>query len=54
LGDSWKKGDNSEYSSLLEMIYDVLEKDKYANKVLLASDVNNDQIIKIKAMKEEL
>jgi len=54
LGDSWKKGDNSEYSSLIEMVYSVLEKDEYANKVLLASDVNNDQVIKIKAKKEEL
>ena len=54
LGDNWKKGDNSEYSSLIEIVYSVLEKDKYANKVLLASDVNNDQVIKIKAKKEEL
>ena len=54
LGDSWKKGDNREYSSLIEIVYSVLEKDKYPNKVLLASDVNNDQVIKIKAKKEEL
>jgi penicillin-binding protein 2 len=36
------------------MVYSVLEKDEYAIKVLLASDVNNDQVIKIKAKKEEL
>jgi cell division protein FtsI/penicillin-binding protein 2 len=23
LGDSWKKGDNSEYSSLIEMVYSI-------------------------------
>ena len=56
LGESWKDGQDQDdtYSSLAEKVYMAVQKDKYANKVLIADNVNNDQVIKIKAKKEEL
>jgi len=54
LGESWKDSQDSDYSSLIEKIYAAIQKDKYINKVLLANDVSNDLVIKIKAKKEEL
>jgi penicillin-binding protein 2 len=56
LEERWekKKTDEEEYNSLSERFFDIYEGDPYTNKILLASDIDNDFAIKIKAKGDEL
>ncbi len=52
LGVNWKKNsdiEGVEYSSILERIINIHEKSPYFTDILIASDLGNDEIIKIKA-----
>lgn len=51
LGDNWKKekDDKSEYESLVERFFSIYNGNPYINRVLLATDIDNDLAIKIKA-----
>lgn len=55
LGDNWKKEDGEEiYTSLFDRFISKYQGNPYVNKILLAVDVDNDSVIKIKANLEEL
>lgn len=56
LGDSWKKteSDGTVYTSLSDRVFSIYNKEEYINKILLASDISNDLVIKIKAIGESL
>ncbi len=57
LGDNWKKekkDNQGEYSSILEKVVSVHEESPYFREILIATDVNDDIAIKIKAHSEEL
>lgn len=56
LGDKWKMEESIgvEFSSLSERFFSIYEGDPYINKVLLASDIDNDLAIKIKAKGDEI
>ena len=52
LGENWKKNsdvEGVEYGSILERIIEIHEKSPYFTDILIASDLGNDEIIKIKA-----
>jgi penicillin-binding protein 2 len=48
LGDSWKN-DSEEYNSISEKVYSIYKESLYFKEVLIASDINDDIAIKIKA-----
>jgi len=56
LGESWKKteSDGTVYTSLSDRVFSIYKKEEYVNKILLASDISNDLVIKIKAMGNSL
>ncbi|NLE31292.1 penicillin-binding protein 2 [Candidatus Dojkabacteria bacterium] len=56
LGDSWKQteSDGTKYTSLSDRVFSIYKKEEYTNKILLASDISNDLVIKIKAMGDSL
>ncbi len=56
LGDSWKQteSDGTKYTSLSDRVFSIYNKEEYVNKILLASDISNDLVIKIKAMGDSL
>ena len=57
LGDSWiQVGINSEtvYDSLSDRVYSIYMESPYFSKVLLATDLDNDTVIKIKARAQEI
>lgn len=56
LGDNWKKVESAdlEFLSLSERVYAISKENPYINKVLLADDIDNELVIKIKAMGQEL
>lgn len=51
LGDRWERGnkEGSEYTSLLERVFTMYDENPYVNKILLATDIDNDIAIKIKS-----
>ena len=52
LEDSWERksrSGESEYTSILERVFDIYDNDPYVNKILIATDIDNDIAIKIKA-----
>lgn len=51
LGDNWKKNSSSgtEYTSILDRIIAIHEESPFFTDILVASDLSNDEIIKIKA-----
>ena len=51
LGDNWKKTSSTgrEYTSILERILDIHNSSPFFTDILVASDLSNDEIIKIKA-----
>lgn len=57
LGDSWQKssGDGTkEYGSISEKVYSIYKESLYFKEVLIASDLNDEIVIKIKASMEDL
>ncbi len=55
LGDSWRSiDDSSEYRSLSDKVYSIYMKTPYFNKILLASDIDNDIAINIKSRAKEI
>jgi penicillin-binding protein 2 len=54
LGENWILDIDEEYSSILERIYVVLEKDPDTEVVLIASNVSNDVVIEMKARSDEI
>jgi len=57
LGDNWKKTSDDrseEYTSITERILKIHEKSSYFTDILIASDLNNDEVIQIKAATEDL
>lgn len=56
LGDNWKKIESPdlEFLSLSERVYAISKENPCINKVLLADDIDNELVIKIKAMSQEL
>lgn len=56
LGGNWKSSEGSdiEFSSLAERVYSIYNGSPYINKILLATDINNDLVIKIKAIGTDL
>ena len=56
LGDSWNQSesDGTKYTSLSDRVFSIYKKEEYVNKILLASDISNDLVIKIKAMGDSL
>lgn len=56
IGENWKnkEEDGTVYTSLSERVFTIYNDNPYLNKILLAKDVNNEILIKIKSMSEEL
>ena len=57
LGDNWEKEDEygiQKYNSISEKIYFVHKESPYFTEILIATDIDNDTAIKIKARAEEL
>jgi len=56
LGANWKSAepDGTVYGSLSERVFSIYNEGPYVNKILLAKDLDNDTVIKIKSMGEEL
>jgi len=56
IGGNWKnkEEDGTVYTSLSERVFTIYNDNPYLNKILLAKDVNNEILIKIKSMSEEL
>lgn len=57
LGDSWKQVSVSSdvvYESLLDRVYLIYSSSPYFNKILLAEDLDNDIVIKIKARSNDI
>ncbi len=56
LGENWKKSEDkdTEYASLSERVYSIYNGNPYINKILLATDIDNDLVIKIKAIGNDL
>ncbi len=56
LGESWesKEKDGSVYSDLSERFFTIYDGSPYINKILLASDIDNELAIKIKAKGDDL
>lgn len=56
LGDKWEKEKDSEleYTSILERVFDIYDNNPYVNKILIATDIDNDIAIKIKASGNDL
>ena len=57
LGDGWSKDgveEGVEYSSISEKIYSIHKESPYFSEILIASDIDNDLAIKIKADAEKL
>jgi penicillin-binding protein 2 len=57
LGDNWKNKDeegNIKYSSISEKIYTIHKESPYFTEILIATDIDNDTAIKIKARSQEL
>lgn len=55
VGDNWEKEkEGGEYTSIFEMVISKYAKDSYTTKILLASDIDNETAIKIKARESEL
>ncbi len=56
LGENWKSSESNGkiYKSLLERVFSIYDGNPYINKILLATDVNNDLVIKIKSLGNEL
>jgi penicillin-binding protein 2 len=57
LGDNWKKTDpdyEGDFQSLSERVYYTYSKSPFFNKILLATDVDNDTAIKLKSRAEDL
>jgi penicillin-binding protein 2 len=57
LGDNWKQVSASSdviYESLLDRVYSIYSSSPYFNKILLAQDLDNDIVIKIKARSNDI
>jgi penicillin-binding protein 2 len=56
LGNNWDSVDTNdiEYSSLSDRFFSMYQGNPYTNRILLATDVENDLVIKIKARSEDL
>jgi penicillin-binding protein 2 len=55
LGDNWKNiSDGVEYKSLSDKVYSMYMASPYFSKILLASDIDNDTAINIKARSQEI
>ena len=55
LGDKWRNIDqDSKYSSLADKVYSLYMATPYFNKILLATDIDNDTAINIKAKSQEI
>ncbi len=56
LGDNWKmiEADGTTYESLLDRVFSIYNGNPYVNKILLATDISEDLVIKIKANGNEL
>ncbi|OGC44719.1 penicillin-binding protein 2 [candidate division WS6 bacterium RIFOXYC1_FULL_33_10] len=56
LGESWesKEKDGTQYSNLSERFFTIYDGSPYINKILLASDIDNELAIKIKAKGDDL
>lgn len=56
LGDNWrsKEQNGTTYNTLSERVFTIYKENPYLNKILLAKDVDNDTLIKIKSMGEDL
>ena len=55
LGENWKKegSDGTVFTSLSERVFSIYKESPYTNKILLAKDIDNDTVIKIKSMRDE-
>ncbi len=56
LGGNWrsKEQNGTTYNTLSERVFTIYKENPYLNKILLAKDVDNDTLIKIKSMGEDL
>jgi penicillin-binding protein 2 len=57
LGGNWKKmsaDQETEYTSLYDRVYSIYSESPYFNKILIATDIDNDTAIRIKARAEKL
>ena len=56
LGEDWKKAetDGTVFTSLSDRVFSIYKKEPYVNKILLASNISNELVIKIKAVGDTL
>lgn len=56
LGGNWKstENDGTVYTSLSDRVFSIYNGEEYINKILIASDISNDLVIKIKANSDNL